>query len=279
MTKETQRKQSAREKARNSVAKQQREDRKFKYMLWGIVAAVAVIAVVAIIVTIQNSEDTMTITEDRTPENITASSALQIPGDGNDNPDAVRVDYFFDPQCHACQTFSENAGDTVQEFVDSGAIDLHVHPVSFMGGNANNDYSGQAANAVVTVHEEAPEHTLDFVSAIYEEDFFPQGGPDTRTSDEISAQAIDAGIPENIAHEFTHRYYHDWVKSNTDVQMERSDFFPEGNFGTPAIFMNVGEENGDGTVDGDFFQLQLSSGSDMGQVFADGVARAQDEAA
>lgn len=267
---------SNREKARQIASQQKAQERRFKIALWGVVTAVALIAVIAVVATILNSDDALPVAEDqRVPESITATQAFQIPGPGNDSAEAVRVDYFFDPQCPACQAFSEQAGSTMKEHVKNGDIDLHIHPVSFMGGNTSNNYSGQAANAVVTVHEHNPEQTLEFLSAIFDAEFFPAGGPETRTSEELMAQAQDAGVPEETAALFNARHYFDWIEENTQQQMARDDLFPDGGFGTPAIFIG-GEETEEGTLTGDITKLQFTRGSDAGQDLTDAIEAAQE---
>lgn len=276
---------SAREKARDKATKNSKD--RSTARIWGVIGGVAVgvaAAGFAIYTVAGNDQDAApTPTEEvsvapgtEIPSTATSSGAFQIPGTGNESDTAIRVDYYFDPACPACQMFDEQVGDTVAEYVENGDIDLHIHPVSFLGDRSENDYSGLAANAIVAVHEHEPEHTLAFKTAIYDSDFFPQGGTDTRTAEELADLATEIGVSEEVSEGFSDRVYQTWVTDNTDTQINRPDFFPTGDFGTPAVFIGAEEEQEDGTVAGNVTRVDLQSGDGMKDAFVTAIENAKE---
>lgn len=265
---------SNREKDRQMAAQQNKKSQKIATIIIVIIAAVLLVGT-AILLSVINNDDSIIVTDDQTTEQqvetldfTTPSGALQIPTD-NLREDAVRVDYFFDPHCPACQMFSVQGGGTLMHLSDTGEIDLYVHPVTFLGQRSDNDYSGLAANAVVTVYEHAPEQTLEFMKAIYDPEFFPMDG--TRDTEELIDVAVTVGVAEEDAQKIADLSHYDWAKMNTTRQQERDDFFPAGDFGTPAVFVSNATEDGEGQLDGEISRVDFGNGQDIERSLQDAI--------
>lgn len=176
--------------------------------------------------------------EQLTPETAAGTGSFMIRNEPND--DAVRVEYFFDPQCPACGVVEGHIGESLDRLVESGEIELHVYPVSFLDESSTDNYSSRAANAIVTVLEKSPEHALAFISRIFEENFQPNQGQAymSVTDEDLIDAAVEVGVPEDIAETFKQKHYIDWTLENTEKQINRKDFF-KNDFSTPSIFLNA----------------------------------------
>lgn len=247
---------TARDKAKAMVnAQRKKEKRTKKIIIASIFSAVIVLLGLTTFLIINDSkkvaEDVdLTTAEQITPALADENGAFYTSNDGiktepASDTRATRVDLFFDPQCPGCGTIERGIGDRLAELVENEEIDLYLTPVSFLDRATTDRYSSRAANAVVTVAENSPEHLLSFVHAIYEEDFQPKenGGSSNVPDSKLADAAKELGVPNEVADSFKNHSYFDWIAESTEKQKARTDLFSTG-FSTPSLFLDAKIVNG-----------------------------------
>lgn len=248
----------ARKQAQEIVNSRKRSEKRKKNLIVTAVFSI-VIVIIAIVgfLIVKDAENSSNEAESTRGEQITpttadANGAFYVPANAGDKAsetsDATRVDVFFDPQCPGCGVVDRGIGDRLAELVESEEIDLYLTPVSFLDRATTDKYSSRAASAVVTIAEKSPEHALDFVHAIYDENFQPsEGGGSSNVSDEKLAEAAKSvGVPAEIADTIKDQSYVDWVLSHTETTKTRPDLFSAG-FSTPSVFLNIEYVDGNAT--------------------------------
>lgn len=190
--------------------------------------------------------------EQISPAKVDEFGAFHIGSDGQVLDDktptgATRMDMFIDPQCPACGVVDRAIGERVNELLANNEIDLFLTPTAFMNDSSTDDYSSRAVNALITVAEESPEHYLDFMNKLFEEDVQPGGGMSyiPVSDSQIGEYAMSVGVSEEVAKKFEKGHYIDWIEQHTNTQLnDRPDLFPES-FSTPSVFFNIQYENGE----------------------------------
>lgn len=188
------------------------------------------------------------------PENIDTNGAYHINSAGGvivkgsnekSSVEAVRLDMFFDPQCPGCGAVDRSIGEQLNKQIANNEIDLYMSPVSFLDQASTDDYSTRSVNAIITVAEKSPQNFMKFVNKLYEDGVQPgEGAQYIPVSDDMLATlAKESGVSAEVADTIPNRQYVNWIKSNSEKQIDRKDFFPE-NFSTPALFFNAMYKDG-----------------------------------
>jgi len=179
------RREAAREKAREFREMQKRRNRRNKLLTRGgiIVAVVAVCALVLAIVL------TSTRPPGPGPANM-ASDGIVLVGEGGvvkavrnagipsggkptpstpDNSGKVaNIVVYVDYQCPGCKGFEMVNSETILNFVKSGAATLEIHPISALdNASAGTHYSSRATNAAACVANYSPDKYLDFNTLLF----------------------------------------------------------------------------------------------------------------
>lgn len=255
---------NAREKAREKARKIQETEKRSK-RLRIIVPSILILALIVGVTFLftnfskeqkseKETQEQMAKTkgEQITPKMIDKNGAFHVSSDGvqkDTKPNGnTRLDMFFDPQCPACGIVERGIGDRVDELLQQNEVDLFIYPVSFLDQTSTDNYSSRAASAVVTVAERSPEHTMDFVNRIFQEDFQPGEGAsyDSVSDSDLAEAAIEVGVSEKVAKTIEDKNYLDWVLENSKKQTNRTDYFSDG-FSTPAVFFNTEYVNNEAT--------------------------------
>lgn len=173
------------------------------------------------------------------------------PADESEYEDLVPVDVYMDYNCPGCGSAERTLGDTYEELMNENKIRLRIHPIAFLNNTSTDKYSERAANAVIKVAQEDPDHVIDYIRYIMSEDIQPQEGSDyVPVSDEqLQEWAKDAGVTVDDYTTLTDEEYDDWLMAMTNYTTNRPELVRSdiGSFATPLI-----------TVDGT--QMSLSSG-------------------
>lgn len=217
----------------------------------GVITVVAIILVAAIIgyaVWMQNKPQDLTALRNDVeavavkPEHADDDYSFTISRDGVDKPvaGAPTVTFYMDLMCPGCGNMERNTGEQMRKLVKAGQINLKVHPLSFMDRQSSDGYSTRAALSVINVIELDPGHALDFLAAMYDENFQPEEGADYKpvTDDMIQSQAVKAGVGEETAKRITDRRYEAWLKAETAYTTARPDLMDNNQFSTPVITVN-----------------------------------------
>lgn len=229
MTK-AQRREAARKEAERLAAKQQKTERRNKIIIGSAITLVVALVLVAGYLII-NDGRTVTLAEYDGPVPAQASDTGGIPvgadGAGSINDDGASLQVYLDFRCPYCGTYDQvNAAD-LEAMAADGTATVWMHPLNFLDTRAD-PYSSRAANAFATVAENAPDLALPFSEAL----FANQPGNPGLTYEEISAIAVGAGVPQDVADTFADDIYTDWVDAAAQTARE------DGVTGTPTTFIN-----------------------------------------
>ncbi|MBM6589371.1 thioredoxin domain-containing protein [Brevibacterium sp. RIT 803] len=203
------RRNQARENARQIAAAQEKKEKTAKTILYvGIGVVVVVVAAVVAVLIFQQSKPGMT------PANFVAGgvsmakdgevvqpkqmpdgeeSDLPTPADAGAKENAATVTVYLDFQCPGCKAFEDANTPTLEKLADEGSIVLEYKPVSILDRmSSGNEYSTRAANSAACVVDSQPETVRDFFPAMYAQQPEEQGNG--RTDEELLKVAEDAGV-------------------------------------------------------------------------------------
>ncbi|MPV48455.1 thioredoxin domain-containing protein [Pseudactinotalea sp. HY160] len=233
MSANTKRREDARKQAEKIAAKQASSDNRTRNILIIIIAAVIALLVVAGIVIYQASQKTLLSDFEGTAPaaaDTHGGIAFSDQGVGVVGSGPV-VQVYVDFMCPICGDFEEVNGADLVELVEAGTATVVYHPVNFLDRYSQGTaYSTRAANAFVTVAEDAPDQALDFMTAMFEQQ--PAENTTGLTDEEIAGIAVDAGVPQEVADTFGDLTYGDWVDAASQ-QATR-----DGVTGTPSVVIN-----------------------------------------
>lgn len=80
--------------------------------------------------------------------------------------DVTKVDIYLDYLCPFCNDFETANSDTIAEAVKAGDVEVEIHPLAVLDGNAR-QYSSRAANAAACVVNYSPDSFWDFNTALF----------------------------------------------------------------------------------------------------------------
>lgn len=251
MTK-NQRREAAREKARQLREEQKKKDRRNKIFLQGgiavLVLAIAALVTVIIVSTVRPPgpgplnmiSDGIRIGQDLKAERTAALAAGEKPVAhpvDETNP-VLDIRIYVDYHCPHCGDFENANGDQLRELVESGKATLEIHPISIMDrASSGTRYASRAANAAACVANYAPDSFFDFNDLM----FANQPGADGLTDEQIVQLASQAGATSpSIEACVTGGEFRAWVRAATDrVTGEVIPYSTQPAFtGTPMIIVN-----------------------------------------
>ena len=252
------RRQHAREVARQRADAEKRRKRRNKWFLQGGIGLgiVAVAAIIAIVVVNVNSGGS---TSAAGPKNMVTGGIQFTGGDGKVEPvstpavsadgtpspasstsagGAATVVEYVDWACPICKQFEGAYADQILDKVKSGDATLAIHPVSILDRNyLGSRYASRAANAAMCVANYAPDKFLDVQTQFFEKQ--PDEGTKGLTNAQI-ADLVKAGgaTGSDISECLSNETYKSWVtKITNQVLADDSLKGPQG-FGTPTVVVN-----------------------------------------
>ncbi|MFC6357030.1 DsbA family protein [Luethyella okanaganae] len=207
-----QRREAAREKARQLREEQRKKDRRNKFLLQGGIglAAIAIVAMVALI--IMNSirpagpgpanmaSDGILIGEGMQTVETTALKAGEepLPSKPDETGTVADIRVYVDYLCPFCGRFERANSNQIKQWVDSGAATVEIHPISILTSkSAGTQYSLRSANAAACVANYSPNDFFAFNSALFVDQ--PAEGSPGLSNEEIKGKVKDAGVKSTTA--------------------------------------------------------------------------------
>lgn len=225
---------SAAEARAMAQAQLRAQERKTRVMIWaGVLIAIALLGgVVAFIV---SQSQTVDLTGDESvPAGATEAGGIPVGTSGVvgvDLPDDVPVVRIYaDYLCPVCGQFEALVADDLNALREAGLIRLEFHPVSILDRASPTQYSSRAANAAATVADGSPEHFLAYSNLLFENQQ-TEGGAHW-TNAELSAFAVEAGVPQDVADTIASGKFRIWVTAAT----QRASI--DGMQGTPTVMVD-----------------------------------------
>jgi len=255
------RRDAAREKAREQRLRQQRRERRSKVALQATIGIVivAIVAVVAVIIvnsvrppgpgpknmanggiTISGAQLTATRTAAPSPDATPTSQATV--GGGK-----VLIQAYEDFGCPACQSFEQTYGAQIKALITSGAAVVQYHPVAILDNHfTDNSYSTRAANAGAAVANYSPDTYPAFHELLYRSTVQPaEGGAGLTDAKLISlVKQVKASNVAAISKAIKDQQFKAWVSARTDEFIDKTGSLsavkiPTANrASTPTIVVN-----------------------------------------
>ncbi len=156
------------------------------------------------------------------------------------------VGIYMDFMCTGCGNFNRTVESTLKTMLDAGQINIELHPMSFGDRWSSDNYSTRAANMLLYIieHDDNPDHILDFIANMYNEDFQPEENSGVKTSDsQMQEQALKAGVPQNVVDAAVTDQYTAWLDAIDTYTPKRSELWNtsgtyKGQMTTPTTTIN-----------------------------------------
>ncbi|SDQ40179.1 Protein-disulfide isomerase [Curtobacterium sp. UNCCL20] len=252
------RRQHAREVARQRADAEKRRKRRNRWFLQGGIGVgiIAIAAIIAIVVVNVNNQPSVSAAG---PKNM-ATGAIQFTGgDGKVTPvetkavsakgtpsavptsnsdGAVAVTEYVDWACPVCKQFEAAYSGQILDKVKSGDATLAIQPVSILDRSYQNSrYASRAANAAMCVANYAPDKFLDVQTQFFDNQ--PEEGTSGLTNKQI-ADLVKAGgaTGSDITSCLSSEQFKGWVTKSTSRVTADEDLQGAQGFGTPTIVVN-----------------------------------------
>jgi protein-disulfide isomerase len=267
--------QAAREKARQLRAAQKKKDRRNRALLQtGIgLAIVAALAVVALVI-VGSVRPPVPGPANMASDGVVIGSGLKvipspslradekpIPSKPDSTGSVVSIRTYIDYLCPYCGQFERTNMAQIGKWVKSGAATIEVHPIAILTSNsAGTKYSLRAANAAACVANFSPDHFYAFHQLLFEHQ--PAEGSAGLTDPQLEGYVAQAGAGhlDQIDRCIDNGTYKVWVQNATDRAL--SGPIPNSTVkkltGTPLVLVNGKQYTGSLTSASDFkaFVLQ-----------------------
>jgi protein-disulfide isomerase len=181
MTK-NERREAAREKARQLRDQQKKREKRNKVLLQGgiILGSLAIIAVVALVIVnsvrpavpgpqnmlsggIKIGQGFEAVSTPALPPGATPTPIPVAPGE-----EAIDIQIYLDYFCPFCKQFEDANSEQIAALLEEGAVTYEVHPVSFLDrASLGTRYASRAANAAACVADKSPDSFWDFNQAMF----------------------------------------------------------------------------------------------------------------
>lgn len=252
------RRQHAREVARQRADAEKRRKRRNKWFLQGGIG-LGIIAIAAIITLVVVNVNNAPAVSAAGPKNM-ATGAIQFTGEGGEvtpvttkavtakgtpsavptsNTDgAVAVTEYVDWACPVCKQFEAAYADQILDKVKSGDATLAIQPVSILDRSYQSSrYASRAANAAMCVANYAPDKFLDVQTQFFENQ--PTEGTSGLTNAEI-AKLVKAGgaTGSNVSECLSTEQFKGWVTKSTKLVTADEALQGTQGFGTPTVVVN-----------------------------------------
>jgi protein-disulfide isomerase len=250
----SERREVAREKAKELRLAQRKLDRRNRWLLQGGLAVVAIAIIATVTLIIVNSvrpaapgPRNMLSDGIKIGQNFEAVQTVGLAADEDPVPSAENTDdvidirLYVDYNCKFCAEFEAENNEQIAAWIAEGAATLEVHPISLLDGqSAATQYSTRAANAAACVANYSPNSFFDVNAALFEEQ--PGEGEPGLDDAELFDIVSNVGVSNENAIEkcINEVQFRPWVRDataralngpipNSDVDSVR---------GTPTILVN-----------------------------------------
>ncbi|HEU4849048.1 MAG TPA: thioredoxin domain-containing protein [Terrimesophilobacter sp.] len=250
------RRDAAREKARQLREEQRKKDRRNRFVLQGslILVTLAIVAIVAIAIysairppapgPLNMLSDGIKLGEGF---HATLTPALQpseepVPSASNEPADVLDIRVYVDYMCPVCGNFEKANADQIKQLVRDGAATLEIHPVAILDRlSMGTKYSSRASNAAACVANFSPNNFFDFSAILFQQQ--PEEGSAGLDDDTLVELAKEVGVSKftNISSCIREQTFKDWVKASTDrfTNNPIPDAAPQPDpKGTPTVVVN-----------------------------------------
>jgi protein-disulfide isomerase len=265
-----QRREAAREKARQMRDQQKKRERRNKVLLQGgiILGSLAIIAVVALVLVnsvrpagpgpenmlsggIRIGQNFEAVPTAAMEPGATPTPIPPVDGEGEGEDQPIDIQVYLDYFCPFCKQFEDTNREQIAALIEQGAVTYEVHPISFLDrASLGTRYSSRAANAAACVADKSPNSFWGFNEAMFTNQ--PPEQTAGLSNDQIVEIALGVeGIQarDDIEECIRDEEFKNWV---TEITAYASNFGVPGTDvttiqGTPTVLVNGVQY--DGAVD------------------------------
>lgn len=258
-----QRRDAAREKARELREAQKKKEKRSRLLLQGgiVLGVLVVIAIVALVISssvkpagpgpANMASDGIVIGKDLVAARTAAlaADAEPIPSAGLGQDGVVDIRVYLDYLCPICGVFEAANGDQIRTWVESGIATVELHPVAILdNASLGTKYSTRAANAAACVANYAPDNFFDYNALLFINQ--PDEQTEGLSDDQLKTLLSTAGVASAPAVEtcIDDKRFSSWVSAATKraVAVDASGNLlivpvtkpATTQFGTPTILVN-----------------------------------------
>jgi protein-disulfide isomerase len=239
----SQRRDAARAEALKLRQEQERREKRNRFITIGVLVLL-VIAVVLAVVFINQANKPKSLGDVKAPstaQSVSDGGGIPVDKDGvagKSNAGAVDVDLYYDYMCPNCGTFEKVNKDDLDALREDGTITFVMHPVAILNRlSQGTNYSTRSASAFATVADQEPGKVIQFHEALYAN--HPEENSTGLTDDQLKDYAVQAGVSQKVADQFSKHTFADWVDAWTDrAGSDKALFNSQGGFGTPTIVID-----------------------------------------
>ncbi len=209
-TSKNQRRDSAREKARQLREEQKKKDFRNRLILQGSLIVVVIAIALAIFLVITSTvkpiaqgprnmlSDGITMGQDLEAVRTRAlpSNAEPIPSPSNP-ASVIDIRVYVDYMCPVCGGFEKANGAQIKQMVSDGSATLEIHPVAILDRfSKGSKYSSRAANAAACVANFSPDNFFAFNTLLFEKQ--PEENSSGLTDDALIELAKESGVVSTL---------------------------------------------------------------------------------
>lgn len=226
-----QRRDAARDKARQLREEQKKKDRRNKFILQGSLIVVTLAIVAAVVVVIYSTikppapgplnmlSDGIKIGQDfkAVPTAALQPSGEPVPSSSNDPSDVLDIRVYVDYMCPVCGGFEAANAAQIEKLVGEGAATLEIHPVAILDrASMGTRYSTRATNAAACVANFSPDSFFDFSATLFENQ--PKENTEGLSDDQLVGFAKEVGVSRltSVTSCIKGQTFKGWVKAATD---------------------------------------------------------------
>lgn len=269
------RRDAAREKAREQRVRQQRRERRNRVVLQASIGVVilAIVAVVAVVIVnsvrppgpgprnMANGGITITGAAFE-PVTTGAAAPAATPTPETASTGKVLIQIFEDFGCPYCNQFETANSTQIEALVKSGAASVQYFPVAILDRSFSDQYSTRAANAAAAVANWSPKTYYAFHEDLYEQQ--PTEGGAGLTDDKLIEIARTAGASNmtQIEKAIRDQQFKNWVGTRTEEFSSKAGALADADIpstsvgSTPTVLVNgklYPGAPGDAAAFGNFF--------------------------
>lgn len=253
--------EAAREQARQLREEQRKKDRRTKLILQGsiILVSLAVVAIVALVIVnsirpVGPGPRNMASDGIQISQGAIATETAAIKAGGDPVPNVrdeeagtLDIQMYVDYLCPICNDFEQTNGDYITSLLENGKTTVEIHPIQILDRYSNGTkYSTRAANAAACVANYSPNQFFAFHNLLFENQ--PAENSDGLGDDELVALSGEAGVDNesDIASCIRDQQFKAWVANSTTRALNGP--IPNSNVekvkGTPTIIVNGAKYEG-----------------------------------
>ncbi|MCP2030167.1 protein-disulfide isomerase [Okibacterium sp. HSC-33S16] len=280
-----QRREAAREKAKELRNAQRRRDIRNRIFLQGglVLAIVAVVAGIAFVISSairpptagpsNMASDGIVIGEQLKAAQTSAIPAGSEPVPTEIDANVPNIRIYVDYLCPICGEFEKANAEQLATWAENGVATVEYHPIAILTGrSAGTQYSLRAANAAACVANYSPDSFFVFSTMLFDDQ--PEEGTEGHSDEELSAiakTALNAGDEAgskaaltSISNCIDDGTYKSWVEEATD--RATTEAVPNSKLekvkGTPTVLVNDKQYTGSITDPKEFQAFVLSVASE-----------------